>query len=229
MPKVYKGFHSPVVIPVTTEVGLMYTADQIAAITLVLLKLTIDGTIYWIDSTEHPTRFNFSKRAAYGQIIADLGFFNLPVGRDPRMEVIVYDPDFTAGRVVIQLAIEVSDEAFITGTSLTEVTQAGVFTETSIDYTMLESNVNGGIRLNSAVDRTITGYSFTASHNNTTVRLQNLGAGSLIFEAPLGYSIGTSGHTTLTISSVMAAVTLMYIHSIQTFIVIDSSGSWESS
>ena len=109
---VYKGRNSPFLVTIETVAGVPYTATQMATITRCRLK--INGA--YADSDVTATAFNWTTYAAYGQLIVDVGLIDFTAGTDNNAELIVYDADYTSGRVVKVLEITIDESVNGDGT-----------------------------------------------------------------------------------------------------------------
>ncbi len=108
---VYKGrdnYHE-IVLQEENDAGEMVplTSSQMATIT----KMEIHYKNAYYDSDDYPDAFDWSTHAAEGKAVLNIGSLSLPVGKDPKTELIIYDPEHPDGRVWTDFTMAVNEEA----------------------------------------------------------------------------------------------------------------------
>lgn len=117
---VMKGTNSPFVVPMIDVIGQPYTAVRMATISRMYLKYTIEGTSYYVDSSADPQCFDKTTHASLGLLVIDIGMQELPVGYDALVELTVIETLYPQGRVLPRFGIQISDDALIPGTTLSD-------------------------------------------------------------------------------------------------------------
>lgn len=121
---IFVGRNSPIPVQLYTPNGEPYSAAQVEAITNILVKVNhID-----VDYLSNTSFFDLTTYASEGVILIDLGLVDgMPVQRDRRVEIIVFDPfSPERGRVVELLDLFVDDGAESTGSPADLMDSSGV-------------------------------------------------------------------------------------------------------
>ena len=110
--RIYKDRDNPITL-ILQEDDEAITETQMLAITKVAVRYSSTGDrddgVYY-DSDSYPTLFNWTTYADEAKIVMKLGTI-LPVGRDHRAELIIYNVLSSNGIVWDQISIQVSEEA----------------------------------------------------------------------------------------------------------------------
>ena len=114
---VYKGRNSPFLVTIEDVAGAPYTESAMGDITRARLK--VNGE--YADSNEHGDAFDWETYASRGQIIIDIGLIDFDAGTDTAAELIIYDADYTRGRVVKVLEITIDESVYSEGVSATSL------------------------------------------------------------------------------------------------------------
>jgi hypothetical protein len=230
---VYKGHNSPLLIDILDVEGNAYTTEKMAAISRVYLRYQASETDdpQYADSEIHTAVFNWSTYASSGQILFDLGLLSLIAGKDRKSELIIYDSDWPEGRVVAQISITVSEEAYgdielAEALSMISGVRSGpIYSDEDLELSL--SDLNKSIIISSSEDRNVLLPSVGESQDGYITTLIKIGTGDLTCVASDDDKIASSEHSSITGSGAYATITLQYAHSILTWVVISSSGSWE--
>ena len=223
--KVFKGHNSPITVRVKKANSAFYTASEMSGILRVYLKYIpdTDADPEYADSNAHTGVFNWELYASEALLTFDIGLLNFTIGRDPKVEIVVYDALWPSGRVIEQLDIEIDDAALgdIALVDVLTIIEAGESTFTSPltifdNYNVLSTDVaaNRSIRADFLVTRTITLIEGTIALDGKFLYISKLGTGNVILLCSGTNTIGNDTNTTLTITgNPYAHVPIEWVHS----------------
>ena len=128
---VYKGSPSPFKVSVFDVDGTPYSTTKMAGITRALIY--VNGT--YIDSDSYSTAFDWVTNESRSEMIIDIGMFDISTGIDNYSEVRVYDADYTSGRVIKSISVNV-DGSIYGGETLAKPINAayGLIAEPATDW-----------------------------------------------------------------------------------------------
>ena len=231
---VYKTHNSPFLQKLYDIDGSIFTAADMAAITRAVIKYIptvngVEGTAQEIDSDDHADAFDWSEFATTGRLKIDLGLLDLTVGRDLYAELIIYDADYTSGRMVAQMDIEVSDEI-----EDDEVTPATALSKAPLtvtdDYSVLIADFyRSSLRLNAAVQKTLLMPVMSSIYDGRKLNILIEGVGDCEIECQGDTTILNGTHTKLTGSTRYGSIELEYDSALDMFMVRKAYGSWSGS
>ena len=231
--KVYKGHDSPFTHTITDLLDARYSSSAMAGITRAYLKYVpaTGEDAEFADSNDptHTAVFDWTTYAASGIIVINLGMLGLTEGRDRTAELVIYDATYTNGRVVTQLDVLVSEEAYDGVSAIGVLGALPITLNVTDDYTITSASFGGSVRASFATEKTLTLPSVGADDDGERVTIIKTGSGNVAVTCSDSDKIASGSHTTLTGTSTYAAITLEYVHAITTWVVMDGSGSWSGS
>lgn len=224
--KIYKGHNSPFVVDIFGVTGQKYSSAQMATITRAYLKYipTSGATPEFADSVATPEVFDWATYATTGRIIVDAGMLPLTAGRDTKAELVVYDSEYTEGRVITQLNLTVSEEAYDGTPILQSLSLPKTVTD---DYQVLVADfMRPSIRVNAATLKTVTLPAMTSAYDGAQVSVIILGDGDVDIVGSGTDTIINETHTKVTGTQKYSSIKLEYIHAITAWVVKKTIGSW---
>ncbi len=233
---IYKGHNSPFLVEITDVEGDIYKTADMQGITRVYLKYisATGATPEYVDSDEasHSDVFDWTTYESSGKLYIDLGLIGLTAGRDLTAELIIYDADYTSGRVVSQLDLKVSEEATGTASLADTIVLIGAFSS-PVDYTdnhtVTASEFFKTLRMTATESKTFTLPSAGEDEDGKRLTFMILGTGDLVIQCSDSDTIATGAHTKLTGTTQYGSITIEYVHAITAWIVLSDTGSWSSS